>query len=128
MKCVGIQQLESVRRLKASGFAPLRTVYISFMPDEELGGVKGMKPFTEGVVPSRELNCVDEIRFADMNIGFCLDEGYASPGCDFFAFYEERSPWWIRITATGNAGHASKFIHDTAFEKLHYVLTKCVVY
>ncbi|CAH8617086.1 unnamed protein product [Schistosoma mattheei] len=46
MKSIGIQQLEAIRRLKSRGCNQLRrTVYLTFVPDEELGGVKGMKPF-----------------------------------------------------------------------------------
>lgn len=32
MKCVGIQYLEAIRKLKAKGFVPLRNVNISFVP------------------------------------------------------------------------------------------------
>lgn len=38
MKCVCIQYVEAIRRLKDSGFQPTRTVYLSFVPDEEIGG------------------------------------------------------------------------------------------
>ncbi|KAL0332857.1 UNVERIFIED_CONTAM: Aminoacylase-1 [Sesamum calycinum] len=39
MKCVGLQYLEAIRKLQASGFRPLRTVYLSFVPDEEIGAM-----------------------------------------------------------------------------------------
>ncbi|KAL7058202.1 hypothetical protein AAHC03_016631 [Spirometra sp. Aus1] len=123
MKSVGIQQLEAVRRLKLGGFTPVRTIYLSFVPDEERGGTLGMRPFVEGRVPIHP-GARDEIRFADMNVGFCLDEGIPSPTEDYIAFYEERSPWWLRIVCHGTAGHGSIFLEDTAFEKLHFMLTK----
>ena len=42
MKCVGIQHLEAVRRLKSEGARLRRTVHISFVPDEEIDGEAGM--------------------------------------------------------------------------------------
>ena len=38
MKCVGIQQLEAMRELMEAGEKLERTVFISFQPDEEIGG------------------------------------------------------------------------------------------
>merc|ERR1712150_40258 len=66
MKCVGMQHLEAVRRLKAAGKSFPRTLHLSFVPDEEVGGVKGMKPF----ITSKSLE--------PFNVGFVLDEGLAS--------------------------------------------------
>uniref|UniRef100_A0A5K3G1L4 N-acyl-L-amino-acid amidohydrolase n=1 Tax=Mesocestoides corti TaxID=53468 RepID=A0A5K3G1L4_MESCO len=124
MKCVGIQQLESVRRLKMEGFVPRRTIYLTFVPDEEVGGGCGMQPFVAGHQPTN-MGAPNEISFADMNVGFCLDEGIASPlPNDLYAFYEERSPWWVIFTIRGQAGHGSKFIEDIAIEKLHRLMDK----
>ena len=39
MKCVGIQQLEAMRELMEAGEKLERTVFISFQPDEEIGGM-----------------------------------------------------------------------------------------
>ncbi|VEL19926.1 unnamed protein product [Protopolystoma xenopodis] len=128
MKCVGIQQLEAVRRLKARGYlVPKRTVYISFVPDEELGGIRGMEPFVSGSKPINQPNLYSEyesIEFADMNIGLCLDEGIASPSDDYLGFYEERSPWWLKVSFSGNTGHGSSFIHNTSAEKLLRFITR----
>lgn len=63
MKCVGIQYLEAIRRLKASGFEPKRSVYLSFVPDEEIGGHAGAEKFAESDV------------FKGLNVGIVLDEG-----------------------------------------------------
>ena len=41
MKCVGMQHLEAVRRLKAAGKTFPRTLHLCFVPDEEVGGVRG---------------------------------------------------------------------------------------
>lgn len=38
MKCVGIQYLEALRELMAEGVKFQRTIHLSFVPDEEIGG------------------------------------------------------------------------------------------
>lgn len=106
MKCVGLQYLEAIRKLKDSGFRPLRTVYLSFVPDEEIGGADGVAKF------------VDSDAFADMNVGIVLDEGLASPADHYRAFYGERSPWWLVVKAVGAPGHGSKLYDNTAMENL----------
>lgn len=128
MKSVGIQHLEAVRRLKLEGFVPKRTIYLTFIPDEEVGGSRGMQPFVDGQKPF-DPNAANEIRFEDMNVGLCLDEGIASPRENsFYAFYEERSPWWVKFIIPGNAGHGSRFIENTAVEKLHCLMGKLLAF
>ncbi|XP_074139481.1 aminoacylase-1 isoform X3 [Sminthopsis crassicaudata] len=111
MKCVGIQYLEAVRRLKAEGKSFPRTIHLTFVPDEEVGGHKGMELF------------VKRPEFQALRAGFALDEGLASPTETFTVFYSERSPWWLQVTSSGNPGHGSRFIENTAAEKLHKVVT-----
>uniref|UniRef100_A0A8C8W7E7 N-acyl-aliphatic-L-amino acid amidohydrolase n=1 Tax=Peromyscus maniculatus bairdii TaxID=230844 RepID=A0A8C8W7E7_PERMB len=108
MKCVSIQYLEAVRRLKSEGHRFPRTIHLTFVPDEEVGGHKGMELF------------VKRPEFQALRAGFALDEGLANPTDAFTVFYSERSPWWIRVTSTGKPGHASRFIEDTAAEKLAF--------
>uniref|UniRef100_A0A8C0MWJ9 N-acyl-aliphatic-L-amino acid amidohydrolase n=2 Tax=Canis lupus familiaris TaxID=9615 RepID=A0A8C0MWJ9_CANLF len=55
-------------------------------------------------------------------------EGLANPTDAFTVFYSERSPWWVRITSTGNPGHGSRFIEDTAAEKLHKVVSSILTF
>jgi len=112
MKCVGIQYLEAIRKLKANGFKPLRDVHVSFVPDEEVGGFKGMNCF------------VKTPEFAALKVGFALDEGIANPDDSFDVFYGERAIWQLKVTAKGKAGHASILHEDTAAEKLHKVINK----
>ena len=45
MKCVGIQHLEAIRRLRAAGRRFKRTIHLTFVPDEEIGGLEGMAMF-----------------------------------------------------------------------------------
>ncbi|GAV81813.1 Peptidase_M20 domain-containing protein [Cephalotus follicularis] len=106
MKCVGMQYLEAIRRLKASGFQPLRSVYLSFVPDEEIGGHDGAEKFAESDT------------FKDMNVGIVLDEGLASPDEHYRAFYGERCPWWLVVKATGAPGHGAKLYDNSAMENL----------
>ncbi|XP_056885973.1 aminoacylase-1A-like [Takifugu flavidus] len=110
MKCVTIQYIQAVRRLKAEGRRLLRTVHLMFVPDEEIGGQKGMETF------------VKHPEFNKLNIGFALDEGLANPGEAFTVFYGERNPWWITIHCPGSPGHGSRFVENTAAEKLHQIM------
>ncbi|KAM0049167.1 putative N-acyl-aliphatic-L-amino acid amidohydrolase [Helianthus debilis subsp. tardiflorus] len=106
MKCVGLQYLEAVRNLKSSGFVPLRTVYILFVPDEEIGGHDGAEKF------------VDSVIFDEMNVGIVLDEGLASVDGHYRLFYAERCPMWLVIKAVGAPGHGAKLYDNTAMENL----------
>uniref|UniRef100_A0A803MDF3 Retroviral polymerase SH3-like domain-containing protein n=1 Tax=Chenopodium quinoa TaxID=63459 RepID=A0A803MDF3_CHEQI len=96
MKCVGLQYLEAIRKLKDSGFEPTRTIYLTFVPDEEIGGHDGMEKLAESDL------------FKKMNVAFVLDEGLASPG--------ERM--WTVIKATGAPEHGAKLYDNTAMENL----------
>ncbi|XP_006892322.1 PREDICTED: aminoacylase-1 isoform X4 [Elephantulus edwardii] len=55
-------------------------------------------------------------------------EGLANPTSAFTVFYSERSPWWVRVTSTGKPGHGSRFIEDTAAEKLHKVVSSILAF
>uniref|UniRef100_A0A8D0FGD9 N-acyl-aliphatic-L-amino acid amidohydrolase n=1 Tax=Strix occidentalis caurina TaxID=311401 RepID=A0A8D0FGD9_STROC len=108
MKCVSIQYLEAIRRLKAEGKCFARTIHLTFVPDEEVGGHKGMEMF------------VQRPEFRALNVGFALDEGLASPSDTFSVFYGEKSPWWIKVKCAGSPGHGSRFISNTAAEKMAF--------
>lgn len=113
MKSVGIQYLAAIRALKRDGVQQLkRTIHITFVPDEEVGGVLGMMPF----VQSNE--------FKALNVGFSLDEGIASPTDEFIVFYSERSIWEIEFICNGQSGHGSLLLKGTPGEKIHYIIDK----
>jgi len=112
MKSVGSQYLAAIRKLKESNFTPRRTIHLLYVPDEEIGGRDGMGLF----VKTKD--------FADLNVGLALDEGLASPTEEFIVYYGERAPWWVRFKATGPTGHASRFIQNTALDKLLEVIRK----
>ena len=107
MKCVGMAYLEAIRALKASGFVPRRTLAVSFVPDEEIGGLAGMGAF------------VQSAPFAALSVGLELDEGWASEGEHFPVFYAERTAWWVVVKASGQPGHGSKLYDGGAMEALH---------
>jgi aminoacylase len=112
MKCVGIQYLEAIRRMKLNGQKLKRTIHITFVPEEEVGGVDGMKDFVK----------TDD--FKKLNIGFTLDEGVASPTNSFYLFNGERSIWQIEVHCPGNAGHGSLLLDNTPGEKLRVIINK----
>jgi amidohydrolase/aminoacylase len=105
-KCIAIQYLEAIRNLKARNFVPTRTLHISFVPDEEIGGIDGANKF----VKSKE--------FKDLDVGFVLDEGLASVNDEFRVFYADRSPWNLIIKAKGVPGHGSRMYDNGAMENL----------
>ncbi|KAK9690896.1 hypothetical protein RND81_09G161800 [Saponaria officinalis] len=106
MKCVGLQYLEAIRNLKDSGFEPTRTIYLSFVPDEEIGGRDGAEKLAQS----------DEFR--KMNVAFVLDEGMPSVDENYRAYYAERAPMWLVIKALGAPGHGAKLYDNTAMENL----------
>ncbi|KAJ3643732.1 hypothetical protein Zmor_026426 [Zophobas morio] len=112
MKSVGIQYLEAVRRLKQQGVTLKRTIHLSFVPEEEVGGVDGMQQF------------VHTKDFQNLNVGLALDEGMASPSEEFILFNGERCIWHLHIHCPGNPGHGSLLLENTAGEKVAYLLKK----
>ncbi|QCE00334.1 aminoacylase-1-like [Vigna unguiculata] len=105
-KCIAVQYLEAIRNLKARAFSPLRSVHISLVPEEEIGGFDGAAKFVES----------DD--FLRLNVGFALDEGQASPGDEFRVFYADRIPWNVKIRAKGAPGHGARMYDGSAMENL----------
>lgn len=113
MKSVGIQHLEAIYRLKVEQQKKFkRTIHLCFIADEELGGHDGMAKY----VLSQE--------FKSLNIGLAIDEGLASPDETMPVFYGERNVFWVNFHCSGNPGHGSQFIKNTAAEKVQYLINK----
>ncbi|KAK4878745.1 hypothetical protein RN001_011251 [Aquatica leii] len=111
VKSLGIQYLEAIRRLKAEYYQPRRTVHVTFAPDEEVGGVLGMKLF------------VKSEHFRDLDVGFALDEGI--PGeTEYWVYNAEKTTKRVVVHCEGQGGHGSLLIDDTAGEKVSRFLTK----
>ncbi|KAM8703844.1 hypothetical protein ACLKA7_008468 [Drosophila subpalustris] len=112
MKCVGTQYLGAIRSLIADGHQPRRTVYLTFVPNEEDGELAGMIELVKGDY------------FKKLNVGFSFDEGIASEDESFGVFYAERTLWHLKLKFSGTAGHGSLLLPNTAGEKLNYVVNK----
>lgn len=115
MKCVCAQYLAALRKLKSQAFQPVRTIHISYVPDEETGGA-GMAAL------------LSSDWYSEISIDLALDEGLASEDNDYSVFYGERLPWWIRIIADGNTGHGSRFIEGTAVEQVLGVTQRALAF
>ncbi|KAK9052932.1 hypothetical protein SSX86_029562 [Deinandra increscens subsp. villosa] len=100
MKCVGLLYLEAIRNLKRSNFEPLGTIYISFVPNKEIGGYDGANSKV----------------FDEINVGIVLDEGLASPDESYRLFYAERCPMWLVIKAAGAPRRGAKLYDNTVME------------
>jgi aminoacylase len=118
MKCVCVQYIEAIRKLASTGFVPERNVWLSFVPDEEIGGA-GMAALLASNLYKNQWAA---------GIALALDEGLASTDSVFSLFYGERLPWWIDVTATGNTGHASRFVEHTAVEQLVELANKALAF
>lgn len=116
MKCVVVQYIIAIKKLISMGFKPNRTIYLSFVPDEEIGGVKGMKIL------------IESDWFHSIQVDLALDEGLASESNKMSVFYGERLPWWVRVVAEGNTGHGSRFIENTAAEQIISLSNKVLEY
>lgn len=110
-----MQYLAAIRALKREGVKQMnRTIHITYVPDEELGGYRGMY----GFVQSQE--------FKRMNVGFMLDEGGGvnlKPN-QLGICYTERTVWKVELLFHGNSGHGSVLFNDTPGEKLSFILDK----
>lgn len=123
MKCVCMQYLEAIRQIRNHHpeWQPARTIYYTFVPDEEVGG-GGMAAFLESKLYK------DVIGKQHGGIALALDEGLASTTDTYSVFYGERLPWWIDVTATGPTGHGSRFIDNTAVEQLIELSQKALAF
>jgi len=118
MKCVCIQYIEAIRKLHSSkpDFTPKRSIYLTFVPDEEVGG-SGMAAFLSS-----------KLYKSLPGIAIALDEGLASTTDTYSVFYGERLPWWVDVTATGNTGHGSRFIEHTAMEQIIDIANRALAF
>ena len=96
MKSVSIQYLAALKKLKDTQFK--RSVHLTFVPDEEIGGkFGGFKLVVFSNLTMKIFSKVGELvklpEFKNLNIGFALDEGLASPTNAFSVYYGERGCW-----------------------------------
>ncbi|KAJ8721437.1 hypothetical protein PYW07_002212 [Mythimna separata] len=114
MKSVSIQYYEALRRLKENNVQFLRNVYMTLMPDEEVGAENGMIQF------------VKTAEFKAMNVGIELDEGSSFPLPVVPVFYQDKVVWQIQVDCYGVAAHGSSFpaTNDTATGKCRNVIER----
>jgi len=115
MKIVLAQYIIALSNLVKSGKKCLRTVHMTFVPDEEIGGKDGMGEF------------IKQGHFKSLlgEVGVVLDEGLANEDAGkYTVFYGERCPLWVLVESKGPTGHGSRFIPNTAVEKLIGVANK----
>ena len=64
--------------------------------------------------------------FRKLNIGMTLDEGLASGEDDATipVYFGERHVFWLKFRCRGNPGHGSRFIKNTAAEKVQFLINK----
>jgi aminoacylase len=104
--------LGALRYFKRNNIRFKRNTHITFVPDEETGGVDGMKEFV----------LTDD--FKNLNVGCALDEGMPSESEIFNIYYAERSIWRTELIANGVTGHGSLLLEDTVGEKVTFLLQR----
>jgi len=117
----GVIELMAMLTIKRSGILLDRDIVFLATGDEEVGGKLGA-----GWVVEHQRDLLNDV-------GYLLNEGgevRVEP--DGHKFYEvsitEKSPLWIRLTATGPAGHPSIPPEQTAVTRLIHALNKLVNY
>ncbi|KAL5546939.1 hypothetical protein UlMin_006626 [Ulmus minor] len=84
-----MQYLKAIRSLMLKNFEPIRTIHVSYVPEEEIGGAAEAALFTA----SNE--------FKNLNVG---------------VFHAKRVPWLLIIKAKGKPGHGSSLYDNSAME------------
>ena len=112
MKGVGVQQLMALIALKQAGIVPPRDIVLLATADEETGGERGIQWMIAN-------------HWAKFAPEYVLDEGglgsrdLIAPGKLVFGVaVGEKQMLWLKLSATGTAGHGSQPIPDNANEIL----------
>jgi len=116
-KGLGTVQALALLTLRRRGIVPPRDVVFLATPDEETGGQLGAGWFVE-----RELTQLGPIAFV-LNEG-----GHIRPAPNGKLAFEvavaEKAPLWVRLSATGKAGHGSVPPPETAVTRLAQALAR----
>lgn len=116
MKSVGLQYLEALSELVQKNWIPKRTIHVSFVPDEEIGGKDGMGKFVESA------------EFDALNVGVALDEGLPRDDGKFNVYYGERRTWWLAVTVNDNPGHGATLPDRTASITLNKIIANALAF
>lgn len=120
MKGFGIIQLQSMLMLKRSGKVLDRDIIFLGTPDEEVGGEFGAKWFTE-----HHPELLKDAEFL-INEGSHIITGSDGKPKFWGVNFAEKNVLWLQLKSTGQAGHASMPIKDSANNKLARALEKLV--
>jgi acetylornithine deacetylase/succinyl-diaminopimelate desuccinylase-like protein len=108
MKGIGVMHLTALITLKQQGIVPPRDIVMLSTPDEETGGERGIQWMIAN-------------HWSELNPEYVLDEGgmgtrdVLAPGKLVFGIaVGEKQMLWLKLTATGTAGHGSQPIPDNA--------------
>lgn len=114
MKSVGLQYIEALAALWRTGWRPARPVHVSFVPDEEIGGVDGMARFIRSPL------------FRSLNVAVAMDEGLPHPGDRYNVYYGERQTWWLSVSVAGTPAHGATFPETSAGQVLHHIIDRAL--
>jgi acetylornithine deacetylase/succinyl-diaminopimelate desuccinylase-like protein len=108
MKGIGVQQLMALIALHKTGIVPSRDIVMIATADEETGGERGIQWMMAN-------------HYADIDAEYVIDEGgmgsqdaLAKNKLAFGISVGEKGMVWLRVRATGTAGHGSQPIPDNA--------------
>jgi acetylornithine deacetylase/succinyl-diaminopimelate desuccinylase-like protein len=120
MKSTGMAELEAMVNIKREGLKHDRDIVFLGTPDEEVGGAAGAEWMTK--------NHPELVRDAEylINEGFGIDTRPDGTPRYWGVDVAEKSVMWLRLTATGDAGHASMPMADSAPNRLARALAHIV--
>ena len=120
MKDMGIAELEAMLLLKREGVKLDRDIIFLGTPDEEVGGEHGAK-----WVKEHRPDTVKDAEFL-LNEGFSIEIDPQGKPLYWGVDVAEKSVLWLKVTAKGNAGHASMPVRDSAPNRLVEGLNRLV--
>lgn len=117
MKSFGIMQLVSTLWVKRKNLDLKRDLIFLAVPDEECGGMQGMKHMVE--------NYFDEIdsEYA-LSEGGCGTVGIIGKDVAYSCAVAEKSPLWLKLTSKGQPGHGSVPIKESSISQMIQALDK----
>jgi len=120
MKGMAVAELEAMLLLKRSGRTLDRDIVFLGTPDEEVGGEFGAKWFVEN-----HLELIKNAEFL-INEGFHIDTDKDGKPRYWGVDVGEKSVLWLRLTARGEAGHASMPMRNASTNRLVRALAQIV--